>query len=243
MKHVRQLLLLGSFLTFHALGTFAQTVASDFDRVRATYRSLKGIYAELEYVVFQGHDGTRAVDVKTGVFKSDMTSSFLFEIAGNRQCHNPAYDIVVSQEEKTIFVQKRKDTPVQTGPLPGIDTSGGAWKTAVKVGEGNGIRTWRISFRSMPGSEFEKMDISIDTQTFLIRSVSLYYRAKMASYLYSSDPADEYYPKMTITYKNVRINPAFGPEEFSEKKYIRTEGTDIKPTNVYANYEILIQNP
>lgn len=220
-----------------------QGISTDFERVRAKYKSLTGISAELEYVVYQGHDGTRAVDVKTGLFKSDMKNSYVFVLAGIRQCHNPTYDIVVSEEDRSIVVKKNTLKTQNTTMLPGIDTADGAWRTAVKVGEGNGIRTWRISFKNKPGSEYEKMDITIDTQTFLIRSISLYYRAKMSAYLYSEDPADNYLPKMTITYRNVRVNPTFGPDEFSETKYIQTAENEIKPSKPYANYELLIQNP
>lgn len=222
---------------------FAQTVSSDFDKVRATYKGLKGISAEVEYIVFQGHSSTKVMDVRTGIFKSNMTDAFTFNLTGTLQCHNPQYDILISKEEKAIVVKKNITAKAQTGFIPGVDTSSGIWKNGIKIYDGNGMRTWRVSFKGVPISEYDMIDITIDTRNYLITSLSLYYRSNMTNYMYSEDPEDNYKPKMVINYKNVRLNPTFTEDEFSEKKYIQVSGNEMKTSKNYVGYELLIQNP
>lgn len=218
----------------------AQTPANDFERVRQTYASLKGFSVNMEYIVFKGHEGTQAGTVQSGSFKTDMQTRYLFKVGDVTQLHNERYDIMVSDEDKAMAVEMAPaGKPL---PLFGVDTAGGAWNKAVKIGEGNGLRTWRIKFGNT-NTEFEKMDVTVDTRTFLVKSISLYYRLKMGTYLNSEDAEDDYLPKLTINYTRAVLNPVFAPEEFSEKKYIRVTDTGIVPAGGYQNYELIIRNP
>lgn len=217
----------------------AQTPIDDFGRVRQAYASLTGLSVNMEYTVFRGHEGTQATTVQSGSFRTDMKNRYLFKVGDVTRLHNERYDIMVSGEEKVIVVETAPQAKVV--PLFGVDTTGGLWKKAVKIGEGNGIRTWRINYEGY--TEFEKMDVTVDTKTFLIKNISLYYRLKMGEYLNSEDAEDDYCPKLGIRYSQAVLNPVFSAEEFSEKKYIQVTEKGILPAEAYKNYELIIRNP
>jgi|GEM_PF-7063613 len=218
----------------------AQKVMTDFDRVRQTYTNLTGLSTNMEYTVFRGHEGQQAVVVQSGSYKTDMKDSYLFKLGTVTQLRNANYDIMVSEEEKAITVETRDASKNMS--LLGIDTAGGVWDKAVKVGEAEGIRTWRVKFAD-PSSEYSQMDITVDTKHWLIKSISMYYRVNMAQYLSSEDKQDNYLPKLTIQYKNVVLNPTFSENEFSEKKFIKISNGKILPAGIYQPFELIIRNP
>lgn len=237
--HIPKFFLLPLFAAAFVCG-YGQTSVTDFEKVAETYRRLNGFSANLEYIVFRGHQGDRAVTVQTGSFRTDMKNAYVLKIGDVVQFHNAGYDILVSGEENVMAVKTnpgRKPIPVFA-----IDTSGGLWKKAVKVSEGNGLRTWRVKFAD-PQAEYEQMDIVLDTRQYLIRSLSLYYRQKMGAYLASEEPEDDYRPKLSIHYQNVVLNPVFPADEFSEKKFIRYSDGNMKPATRYQNFELIIRNP
>jgi hypothetical protein len=231
-----------AIVTLIAVSGYSQSTINDFARVKEKYLSLTSLSTEIEYVVFSGHENGRAVDIKNGSYKSNMRDAFRYEVDGTIQLHNPKYDIVVSSEDRIILVKKNNGKPDGSTLLPGVDTSGAVWNNAIKIGEGNDIRTWRVTFKNT-ASEYDKIDISIDTKTFLVKSVSLYYRIKMSGYLYSEDPSDDYLPKMTITYKNTVTNPVLAANEFSESRFIQVSEGKTLPAPTFKTYEITLQNP
>lgn len=218
--------------------SFAQTANEDFRKVNAAYSKHQSLSMNVTYTLYSNYSSTVAHDKQKGVYMR-QGDKYYSRLLGVETMNNGKTIIVTDHNDKVMLVADPPQTQKSPTPLD-IDsmlaTCGETKYSETKAGQ----KVYSMSFDKRKYLEYSKVDIYINSQTWLIDKIVLYYREQV-SLDPDNDNALKEAPRVEITYSSVITNPAFDKEQFSENKFIASAGGKLKATGAYAGFEVINQ--
>jgi hypothetical protein len=233
----------GLILLFAAFGAKAETPAEkarlDFQKVNNLYATTPSYSLDIQYTVFDDHQGGNLVEQKSGKYikHQDMSYSKLLDV---ETIINPKKTVIVNHEDKFIVIADTRNialSPLQT------DAEGLLKQcSSIKVQDvGTTERHYTLSFsETEEEAEFSKIELVINLTNYSIKKMTLYYNQEMP--LTENDYyAKEKKPRLEIVYKTFSPMASVNTATFAESTYVSETNSVYKGKGKCTAYEVINQ--
>ena len=215
-------------------GLYAQDFIRDYERMMESYRNTE----EYSLAASMHTYSDWASDKPVETMKAEMRrhgSNYLCRMDGTIMLVNKRCRLMVQPSRKMMIYssqeKKKKGKPMELeldeGLLP--DMSGVldmVRERAEYMGEKDGIRHYSIVDG---GGHLERMEMYIDTESYMVSRIEYYYDKK--AYAGSS--------KSVLVYDRIDTSPDFSDSDFSESPYVEMRGGVPVPIGRYSDYELI----
>ncbi len=226
-------------VTIAVAETPAEKARADFQKVNKLYETTPSYSLDLQYSVFDSHNGGNLVEQKPGKYvkHGDMSYSRLLDI---ETIVNPKRTVVVNHEDKFIVITDTRK--VELSPLQTDVESLLKQCSSIKVQDlGTSERHYILSFSELEEeSEFSKIELVINLANYSIKKMTLYYNQEMP--LTENDYyAKEKKPRLEIVYKAFTSLSSVNPAMFAESAYVSETNSVYKGKGKCSAYEVINQ--
>lgn len=219
--------------------TPAEKARIDFQKVNNLYASTASYSVDIQYSVFDSHQGGNLVEQKSGKYikHGDMSYSKLLDI---ETIVNPKRTVIVNHEDKFIVVTDTRK--VELSPLQTDVESLLKLCSSIKTQDlGTTERHYTLSFsEDEDEAEFSKIELVINLTNYSIKKMILYYNQEMP--LTENDYyAKEKKPRLEIVYKAFTPLSSVNTAVFAESAYVSETNSVYKGKGKCASYEVINQ--
>lgn len=209
--------------------------AVDFRLVNQAYYNTAALSMNVNYTLFPGYTSTTPFDRSNGTYMK----------SGNATYSNLLGIISLSNSKATVTLDSNEQTIVVSDPMKdNFDPKMIELDTMLKLcssieyKELDGIRYYKLRFDKLLISEYNAIEVYIDSKTNLLSRLTLFFRIEMdldeEGSEYSTDK-----PRLEIVYTNVNTNPVFNKDQFSETKYVAMQGGNVSAAPAYSKFKVI----
>ena len=214
----------------------AQNAADDFLKINRAYEKHVTLSMDLVYNYYPDHTTGKISETEAGHIDRDG-AQIHYTLSDAETVQNDKYYTSVDHENKLIVVSERYK-PSRTRLMEVNIDSMLSFCSKVEYAEaGGGQKKYTLSFSSYT---YDEIEIVFDAESYLIGKLVLYYHDPV-----KTDEEDEtgtaYAPRIEILYQNIKTEPVFEPNAFSETRFVYMENGQFKCKPDYKEYHVIFQ--
>lgn len=224
MKYIGILLL----CLFNAT-VWAQNLKEDMVKMQQAYDNMERLSAT---IITKEFEGNKMLSKEQYSLKM-AGSSYLYQLTNTIVLRNERYMVSVNQNDKQVICTSQKKekgaTEIMKKVKPNVSAMLDKYDKVTFLGESNGLKTYRMENKEMEGVQITKIEFTFDVNTFVVDNMRYYY-----------NEADYGKNWIEIRFKEFDINPSFQMRLFDESKYVQTIGKELKLSDAYKDYRLII---
>jgi hypothetical protein len=222
-------------ICFSAVQVCAQDIAGVFREVNTAYAKASSMSMQIQYKLYTNYISVTPYESSAGEFVK-QNNNYYSSLLGITTIQNNKYKLSISDNEKTIIVSDPHASE-KSPSVPQIDSMLAKCSSSELKTEANGYKNCILHFEKNPFSEFDRIEIEINTDHFVSKLVMFYREAVTLDETNPSLKKEK--PRLEISYSSITAHPVFAEDQFSEKKYISADGKKIALTPSFATYRLL----
>jgi hypothetical protein len=209
----------------------AQQLKPDLEQAYAYYTSSERLAVELEVHVFSSANDEEPFLIQHYSMMRDG-NSFTYDMDDTKMLVNDRCIITVSESEKRVFYTPKKKARKSEMPAfnVNLDSVIAACDSAIFVGMEGNTKKYRLFAHT---KEVPVMEMYLSSDNNRIVKLCYYYNTDL-------------YPEnnmVEVIYRKWDIEPLFEEDTFSEKKYLVTQGNELKLNAAYRAYTLILNEP
>ena len=213
----------------------SQNLASDLRNVEKSHAEEKVKVFDVQYRGFEDHYSSKVLEQEKALYIRKGKYRFYMENSAVISVYDKGKTVLIDREEKKLMYLYQEKLLTRPGDLP-IDSLLQLCSSVKFIGEKDAERTYQLVF-DMEFFEYQKVQVSINTQTWDVKSMILFYNTPLPIYE-GNQVVDYTLPRLEIGYEPVA--PAPNHTRLLEiENYLTVKGNGHTLTPAYRNYELI----
>ena len=208
----------------------------ELQALQTAYNQLTRYEMDVEYIVYKNATASKPIQTEQTTVQRNGTSAhsristvemlitpeYALRLDHNHRRMTIAKTVAQSMEE-TMKVNWQQLFKLATAymPMPAKDKNTVSYKVSIGAGA------------------VETMEMTIDTETHLMKSCVMYYR-ESHTFDKSRGKNTPEQPKLVVNYKKINTNPAFTPATFNINKFVQQKGNTWLLTPAYKGWTLTV---
>lgn len=206
----------------------AQNLEEDIANINAAYDQLRGYQASLTYELQSGNGQPEKAD---GLIQWSGKEKKYFRMGAQESLQNERMSILADHDEELVLVQGAITTDTRNISQIPLDSLLEIGAKVVFAKEGNGWHTYHFDLTDMV---YQRISFSFDPVNFMLREIS--YRSN--PFVVDEEATEADVEIMRMRYTNLKMNPAFAADTFSEKRFLRKDGKSYALQAEYTSFQL-----
>ena len=229
---MRQLFLLIITVLFTQLGQAQNTVASVIKKLNEAYGNNANMGVTTTYKMYPNFTTTTAAQTLTSTLKKKGDKLY-YKLDNVERLETHSRRIMINHDSKTVIVHPN-DAERKTYVM---DLELEKFLTQKTIGQLQEQPTQFILTIPLTTPDIEKIELSINKNTYLIEKMIVFYR-KAIRFQSADDSEPKEKPRMEMTFQ-ITPNPTFAGNEFAESKFIKVTNGVIKLNSALTDYQLV----
>lgn len=209
----------------------AQNAKEDFLKINKAYLN-RSLSMKVHYEVFKKWEDNVPLEKEEGEIKTN--GIYKYTKTGNIETvQNKDYYVIVDHEDKQISLlgtMGQEPKPDERLIMINLDSAIQSCTQVEFHKENKQQNSYTLVF---PISEYQKVKIIFNKNTFLIEKMILHYR-EAEEY----DDDSKFPPRLEITYYDIDTNPTFAEDTFTSNRFLKKENKKYYCRDEYKGYKL-----